>query len=121
MLPTFDEILANKDKESLDKYAAARGIKLDGRRSFENMLADFRAREATATEPEPEPAMKFIEVEILRKYAPRGFVNESGQWLPQPAEIKETVKRGETIRLPRDEAERAITHGIAMITARSFG
>jgi hypothetical protein len=119
MKPDFDTILASKDKAALDVHAADRGITLDARRSFDNMLADFRAREAGGKPPVIEP-VRMIEVQIVRKYVPYGFENPDGLYLPQPSEIKETVAPGTLLRLPSDEAQRALSAGIAVITARTF-
>jgi hypothetical protein len=115
----LETIIQAKDKPALDDYAKARGITLDGRRSFDNMLADFRAREETGKEPDAVDD-KLIEVQIVRKYAPMGFENVFGAYIPQPAEIKETVAPGTVMRLPSKEAQRAISLGIAVITANSF-
>jgi hypothetical protein len=119
MISEFDAILASKSKDDLDAYAELRGIKLDARRSFDNMLADYRAREAGAKAPEPK-TVKMIEVQIVRKYAPHGFENPDGVYVNQPSEIKETVAPGTVMRMPSDEAQRALSAGIAVITANSF-
>lgn len=38
------DIIAAEDKTALDEYADAKGIKLDRRKSFDKMLADYRAK-----------------------------------------------------------------------------
>lgn len=126
MIPAFDDILQSRDKNDLEAYARLQGVELDKRRSFENMLADFRAATETP-EPAPEPAPapvapgpRLIEVVTLRKYVPHGFVGEDGAWRRQAAEIKESVPPGTVLALPAEEAERALKAGIAQITANSF-
>lgn len=72
MSDDFDAIIAAQDKQALDDYADRRGVSLDRRMSFENMLAAWREAmaeanpnvaddgdgvpEEAAPAPEPDPA-----------------------------------------------------------------
>jgi hypothetical protein len=50
MTDELNAIIEKQDKVALDEYADARGIKLDRRKSFANMLTDF---EEAMTAPDP--------------------------------------------------------------------
>lgn len=55
----LDAIIAAEDKQALDDYADRRGISLDRRKSFANMLIEFEeamtAPDGQPVTPEPEP------------------------------------------------------------------
>lgn len=125
---TLDDIIVTKDKDALDAYAAEMGVTLDKRRSFENMLADFKAHTDKAPPPAPSPvpampapapakapepvAEPMMEVLILRNYRPMDpqILKDLGRATDG---VRAKLLKGEMVELPMKEAKRAITAGIA--------
>ena len=125
---TLDNIIVTKDKDGLDAYAAEMGVTLDKRRSFENMLSDFKAHteKTSAPAPSPVPAMPApapaqapepageptMEVLIIRNYRPMDpqILNDLGRATDG---VRAKLFKGEMVELPMKEAKRAITAGIA--------
>lgn len=135
---TFNEILSAKDKDALDAFAARHGVTLDKRRSFENMLADFRAASPAISNPDAEPVMPpratdpvvtkamepakpplvaGMEVVILRPYKPMDetVLIDLGR---ATEGVAAKLRPGEIVELPIEEAKRAIRAGIATFPAQ---
>lgn len=65
-------------------------------------------------------ALKFIEVETVRKIAPGYLPDDDGEMRPQTAEIKTTVPPGTVLRLEASEASKFISAGAARPTPNTF-
>jgi len=63
-----------------------------------------------------EPLM---EVQLLKNYAPIWIEDDAGEMIKQAGVFKK-LAAGETIRLPKTEAARALKLGIAQVTEHTF-
>jgi hypothetical protein len=85
MTDDLNAIIEKQDKAALDEYADVRGIKLDRRKSFANMLTDF---EEAMTAPDPSDE---AELDALMDAEPAPEVMAApvnGTPMPVPVEAK---------------------------------
>ena len=110
---------ALKEKAELD--AMEEELRNQERAEFEAREREEQAK-AAAVNPVEE---QMIELTVVRKYAPIGKYQkyEDGVWdtFFQSDEVRMTVAPGSVVRLPKNEAIRAMQHKIAEITANSWG
>ncbi len=109
-----------KLKQQEEAEEEARRINEKNALNAQKDAADRAARKASGGKPLVYDG-DMIEVQLLKKYTPEYWEQDDGSFLLQ-GEVKQTLPKGSTVKLPKTEAARALSQstGIATTTARTF-
>jgi len=107
-------------QEIAEKQEAA-AIATANYNATQELIDDQTATSATTGLPKAPKAKKekLVEVLLKRKYAPVYIEDDMGGLVKNDGVMK-TLEAGSTVKLPQEEAMRALQSGIASITNNSF-
>lgn len=92
----------------------------DAQQNEERRLADLKEAEKARKKAKKSFEGPTIEVLLTRKYVPTHLVDSEGDLIENTGTVLTEMPAGTTLKLPKEEAVRAINLGVAQITSKSF-